>query len=203
VILRLDGRSFHTLTKEFEKPFDDVFRGYMFNAMEALITEVQGAVIGYTQSDEISLCLWDWETFETQPWFDNRVQKLCSIAASIATCEFAHQLPMDKDVAFDCRAFNVPADEVCNYFVWRQQDAIRNYWQAMGQYHVGKKKILGMSNASLKELLKETQPGVIHPEGHAYRIGMTLINREGFEPPHPFLFAEQQYFIEDLLKGQE
>lgn len=88
VIIRLDGRSFHTFTKGFKRPFDDVLVKTMQDTMKYLCENIQGCVLGYTQSDEITLVLVDYKALDSQSWFDNEVQKICSIAASMATMIF-------------------------------------------------------------------------------------------------------------------
>ena len=88
VAIRIDGKAFHTFTKGFQKPFDKVLGDAMVNTMEYLCRNIQGCVFGYTQSDEITLLLIDYQTFETDAWFDYEVQKMCSIAASMATMAF-------------------------------------------------------------------------------------------------------------------
>lgn len=88
VIIRLDGRSFHTFTKGFERPFDNVLIKTMQETMKYLCENIQGCVLGYTQSDEITLVLVDYKNLDSQPWFDDEVQKICSIAASMATMAF-------------------------------------------------------------------------------------------------------------------
>lgn len=88
VAIRIDGRAFHTFTKGLYKPFDDVLVESMQKTMKYLCENIQGCVFGYTQSDEITLILTDYTTFETSAWFDYEVQKICSIAASMATMKF-------------------------------------------------------------------------------------------------------------------
>ena len=88
VIIRVDGRSFHTFTKGFKKPFDDVLVKTMQDTMKYLCENVQGCVLGYTQSDEISLVLTDYVELTTDAWFGNNLQKMCSVSASMATLTF-------------------------------------------------------------------------------------------------------------------
>ena len=88
VIIRIDGRAFHTFTKGFKRPFDEVLIKTMQETMKYLCENIQGCVLGYTQSDEITLTLIDYQTLDTSPWFDNEVQKICSITASMATMAF-------------------------------------------------------------------------------------------------------------------
>lgn len=88
VAIRLDGKAFHTFTRGFQKPFDEVLIKSMQETMKYLCENIQGCVLGYTQSDEITLILVDYKNLNTAAWFDYEVQKMCSIAASMATMRF-------------------------------------------------------------------------------------------------------------------
>lgn len=88
VAIRIDGKAFHTFTRSFAKPFDKVLMTAMQRTMEYLCKNIQGCVFGYTQSDEITLILVDYQKFTSSAWFDYEVQKICSISASMATMAF-------------------------------------------------------------------------------------------------------------------
>ena len=88
VALRIDGKAFHTFTRGFQKPFDAVLMTAMQNTMKYLCENIQGCVFGYTQSDEITLILIDYQKFTSSAWFDYEIQKMCSISASMATMAF-------------------------------------------------------------------------------------------------------------------
>jgi tRNA(His) 5'-end guanylyltransferase len=88
VAIRIDGKAFHTFTRGFKKPFDEVLVKAMQDTMKYLCENIQGCVFGYTQSDEITLILLDYQTLDTDAWFGYEVQKMCSIAASMATMAF-------------------------------------------------------------------------------------------------------------------
>lgn len=88
VIIRLDGKAFHTYTKGFKKPYDEIFHKAMNETTKYLCQNIQGCKIGYTQSDEITLLLTDYETLTTDAWFDYSVQKMCSVSAAMATLAF-------------------------------------------------------------------------------------------------------------------
>ena len=88
VLLRLDGKAFHTWTQGFKKPFDEVLVKSMQDTMKYLCENIQGCVLGYTQSDEITLVLVDYKKLNSAAWFDYEVQKLCSVAASMCTMAF-------------------------------------------------------------------------------------------------------------------
>lgn len=92
VIIRIDGKAFHTYTKGFHKPFDSILMKSMQDTAYALCTKIEGVKLAYVQSDEISLLLTNDDTLETEPWFGNNLQKLCSIAASIATLAFHNSM---------------------------------------------------------------------------------------------------------------
>ena len=88
VAIRIDGKAFHTFTKGFNKPFDKVLMRAMQRTTEYLCKNIQGCVFGYTQSDEISLILIEYKKLNSSAWFDYQVQKMCSVAASMATMAF-------------------------------------------------------------------------------------------------------------------
>ena len=88
VAIRIDGKAFHTYTKGFDKPFDNLLIDTMQQTMKCLCENIQGCVLGYTQSDEITLILQDYKNLNTAAWFDYEVQKICSISASMATAAF-------------------------------------------------------------------------------------------------------------------
>ena len=87
-IIRIDGKAFHTFTHGFQKPFDEVLGNAMVRTMKYLCENIQGCIFGYCQSDEITLVLQDYRKFDTDAWFDYRTDKMCSIAASMATMAF-------------------------------------------------------------------------------------------------------------------
>ena len=182
VIIRVDGRSFHTFTKGFKKPFDDILVKTMQDTMKYLCENIQGCVLGYTQSDEISLVLTDYAELTTDAWFGNNLQKMCSISASMATLAFNKaftrniskqskrfyteyleekdasyietlEIAMNKGAMFDSRVFTIPKEEVCNALIWRQQDATRNSIQSVGQANFSQKELHGKSCNDIQDML--------------------------------------------------
>lgn len=103
VAIRLDGKAFHTFTKGFQKPFDIVLMDAMQNTMKYLCENIQGCVFGYTQSDEITLILIDYQKFTSDAWFDYEVQKMASVSASMATMAFNNFF--ESNVAKENRIF--------------------------------------------------------------------------------------------------
>lgn len=176
VIVRIDGKAFHTYTRGLDKPFDDELSDAMQFVCEKLVKEVQGCKLAYTQSDEISLLITDWDKLTTDSYFDYRLQKIASVVASTATMYFNQyvvqkvlewresDIKKDKELfrkwaskmgvaIFDARAFNLPKEEVCNYFLWRQQDASRNSIQALGQSKFSQKQLNKKSTNEIQEML--------------------------------------------------
>lgn len=88
VAIRADGKAFHAFTRGFQKPFDKVLIKSMQETMKYLCENIQNCIFGYSQSDEITLILVDYKNLNTAAWFDYEVQKMCSIAASMATMAF-------------------------------------------------------------------------------------------------------------------
>lgn len=182
VAIRIDGKAFHTFTRGFQKPFDEVLIKSMQETTLYLCKNIQGCVFGYTQSDEITLILIDYQKLESCAWFDYEVQKMCSVAASMATMKFnqvfnhyvdhdwfdQHYNLMENGIAqyhdrlvkaidngamFDARCFNIPKEEVCNLIYWRQLDATRNSIQMVGQANFSHKELHGKSCNMIQDML--------------------------------------------------
>lgn len=179
VAIRIDGKAFHTFTRGFQKPFDEILVKSMQDTMKYLCENIQGCVLGYTQSDEITLILVDYQNLNSCAWFDYEVQKICSIAASMATMAFnkfftknvnyfemTHEYDdtineycttlvnaAEKGAMFDARVFNIPKEEVCNLIYWRQLDATRNSIQMVGQANFSHKELQNKSCNMIQEML--------------------------------------------------
>lgn len=164
-IIRLDGKAFHTFTRSgFAKPFDWSLMYYMDETAKFLCKEIQGAKFAYVQSDEISILLTDFETIHTDAWFDGNIQKMASVSAGLATAAFNKVYLKDWDLkihdletklpSFDARVFSVPdATEVANYFIWRQQDAVRNSIQMAARAVFSHKECNDKNCDELQEML--------------------------------------------------
>ena len=149
ICVRVDGKGFSKFTKDMIRPFDKNFTDSMIETMKFLIEETD-AIIGYTQSDEISLILSDIK----EPFFKGRISKLNSIIASIATAKFnelIHKHYPNKPLAFfDCRVWNVPNRlEAANVLLWRYLDCIKNSI-SMASYIIFDEKELNNKNSSEK-----------------------------------------------------
>jgi tRNA(His) 5'-end guanylyltransferase len=183
VAIRIDGKAFHTFTRGLKKPFDPILMQAMQETMMYLCKNIQGCVLGYTQSDEITLILLDYQNLDSDMWFDGKVQKISSIAASMATLAFNQSFAkiatdyinthndyinpiakqylvvlnnaINKGAIFDARCFNIPKEEVTNLIYWRQLDAIRNSIQMVGQANFSHKELQNKSCKEIKDMLYE------------------------------------------------
>lgn len=185
VILRLDGKAFHSFTRGLKKPFDEIFVKSMQDTMKYLCENIQGCVLGYCQSDEVTLVLVDYQSEEACAWFDNNIQKMVSVSASMATLAFnkawhentrtislpatlefmpdekqsywlkRYHLYHDKEwkATFDSRVFTLPKEEVVNCLIWRQQDAIRNSIQSVGQANFSHNQLHGKNCSNIQDML--------------------------------------------------
>lgn len=127
-IIRVDGKAFHTFTKNCKRPFDDILIEAMDITAYHVALELQGCKLAYVQSDEISFLLTDYDSLQTDAWFNGNVQKICSVAASTTSSLFNwFYRPAGRPAIFDARVFTIPElSEVSNYFLWRSNDATRN-----------------------------------------------------------------------------
>ena len=178
VIVRIDGKAFHTFTRGFEKPFDYLLIDAMQGTTKYLCEHVEGCVFGYTQSDEISLLLIDYKRLNCAAYFDYNVQKIASITASMATLAFnrifsnsvykieeneeedqnyinALFRAVNQGALFDSRCFNIPKEEVCNYFYSRQIDAIRNSKEMAGRAYFSANELHKVNTTSIVSKLLE------------------------------------------------
>ena len=246
VIIRCDGKAFHSFTKGFDKPYDNVFNNAMADTMKYLCENIQNCVFGYTQSDEITLVLCDYKTLDTAAWFDNNIQKMVSISASLATLAFnkyflanhvifcKENLPdwdeggtnrelneeeervlklskvyskaLEKGAAFDARVFNIPPEEVCNCLIWRQQDAIRNSVQGLGQSFFSQKQLEGKNCEDIKRMIA-LQKGILwHNIPLKFQRGTCCIRERGkgwFVDYQIPLFTEDRNYINKWLTFEE
>jgi len=185
-IIRIDGKAFHTYTKGLTRPFDDGLINDMDEMACYLCKNIQGAKFAFVQSDEISILLTDFDKIGTDAWFDGNIQKMASIAASMATSKFNHlrllrkfnemsvellkrtvddfhksntiswmeEIFDNKLAEFDARVFTIPSDyEVENYFIWRQQDTVRNSISSVAQSLYSHKELAGKNVSQQQEMI--------------------------------------------------
>lgn len=225
VAIRIDGKAFHTFTRGFQKPFDEILGNAMVRTMEYLCKNIQGCVFGYTQSDEITLILIDYQTLDTCAWFDYEVQKICSIAASMATMAFnkffsayvmntydpesaasiedplyqAYQKSLNKGAMFDARCFNIPKEEVTNLIYWRQLDAARNSVQMVGQANFSHSELQNKSCNMIQDMLHE-QKGINWNDYETrWKRGVCWTKENGIDWDMPQLKGDDRKYLDDLI----
>ncbi|MBP5467719.1 MAG: tRNA(His) guanylyltransferase Thg1 family protein [Candidatus Riflebacteria bacterium] len=232
VIIRLDGCHFHTVTRGFKKPFDEVMIRTMQDTMKYLGENIQGCVLGYTQSDEITLVLVDYKKHNSSAWFNNEVQKMVSVSASLATYAFnkffrdrVSQIESDMSEAwnidpvdqksleaykkvlincayFDSRVFNVPREEVTNCVYWRQKDAERNSINSLAQSLFSHKSLQGLK---LKDTLTkiEQEGGVVWGElPTTYKRGSCCVKDVQLKLPDGQLVRNDSFISYEGEPGQ-
>ena len=182
VAIRVDMRAGHTFTRGFKRPFDDIFMKSMQETAKYMCENMGNAKFAYVQSDEITIILVDYDTLETDCWFNYRTDKLCSISASMATMAFNKffyknveeysesvaalqdfdiekkyleklDKATEKGAIFDARVFNIPKEEVTNLIYWRQLDATRNSIQMVGQANFSHKQLQHKSCNDIQNML--------------------------------------------------
>lgn len=208
VIIRLDGKAFHTYTRKLEKPFSRYLHYLRSKTLAYLVDNIQGCIMGYSQSDEISLVLKDWQTFNTEAWFDNNIQKITSVSASMCTAKWntmRHQEVDDStlpDMAvFDSRAWNVPREEVVNYLIWRQQDWERNSVQMLASSYYSQKRLQNVNVKSMITMVEE-EHGVVWGELDNWKKQGEIYFRgnEG-KIEADFIIKQNREKIENILSG--
>jgi tRNA(His) 5'-end guanylyltransferase len=221
-IIRLDGKSFSKFCKRFKKPFDDDFVRMMNETAKYVAENAQGCKIAFVQSDEITLILTDFDELTTKAWYDGRIQKICSISASLATSKFL-QLLFDYEISkidkvdlsikdvrklvmnqklmeFDSRVYTVPPrDEVLNTVFWRQQDCTRNSVSMVAQSMYSHKELENKNNSQQQDLIHDKgQNWNDYPIG--LKRGRVIVKRDGKwvieEPP---IFSQQWDFFTDII----
>lgn len=180
VVIRVDGKAFHTFTAKMDKPFDHKFMASMVLAAEYVAMRMQGFKAAYVQSDEASFLLTDYDNFETEAWFDYNKSKLESVTAALMTAGFiqAYFSMLNKNICdieelpcFDARAFNLPREEVVNYFRWRALDWERNSLSMYARSFFSQKQLHGVDRAGMHELL--------HSVGKNWATDLPLRDKNG------------------------
>lgn len=159
IILRVDGKAFRTYTKGTTQPFDLNFNSCMDSVAIDLLKCVQGAQLAYVQSDEVSLLIYYYKLFNSEPWYGNNIQKICGVSASQAsvtmTLNSSKIFGSIKPALFDSRVFILPEADISNYFIWRRRDAERNSVQALARYLFGPKEIFRKNKETLAKMCSE------------------------------------------------
>lgn len=199
IIIRIDGKAFHKFTKGLDKPCDKIFMEAMEQTTIELCKQVQGTVMGYTQSDEISLVLMNTSNKNSELWFNNNLSKIISVSASIATTAFnkafyegcakndwgedlkKQMFYADKffEANFDSRAFNIPEEEIINYFIWRQRDCQKNAVNSAARTLFSHKALQNLNQTQLKEkMLVEKEIDFDRYYKDKFKNGMVIVKED-------------------------
>lgn len=171
VIVRVDGRAFHSFTRGADKPFDQNIMDCMSASALHLASEMQGCKFAYVQSDEASFVLTDYDKLTTDAWFGYNQSKVETLSASIMTAAFNSMWGGERTAEFDARAFNIPKEEVANYFLWRAKDWERNSLSMYCRAFFSAKQLKGKGKADQHDLL--------HSVGKNWATDLTLRERNG------------------------
>ncbi len=192
LMVRVDGRAFHTFTRGMDRPFDQKLTDAMVNAARDVAAEMQGFKAAYIQSDEATFCITDYDRIESQGWFDYDLMKVVSISAALMTTHFTRHLGTEKTPVFDSRAFSVPANDVVNAFVWRAKDWERNSLQMYARAHFSHKQLHGKNRQAMHDML--------HDIGKNWTTNLTLQQKNG-----TFLIQDEDGIAErhDILPSYE
>ena len=192
VAIRIDGKAFHTFTRGFKRPFDEVLIKSMQETTKYLCEHIQGSVLGYTQSDEITLILIDYKYLDSSAWFDYEIQKLCSISASMATMAFNKFFfeeikKFDEKHKLSCMAiFNNSENEITELH--------DTYWNA---YHKG-----AMFDARCFNIPREEVTNLIYwRQLDATRNSIQMVGQANFS--HKELQNKTCNMIQDMLHEEK
>lgn len=191
-VIRVDGKGFSKYTRSLERPFDAKFTADMAATAQYLCENIEGALFGYTQSDEISIIISDLSAANTQPWFGGQVQKIVSTSAALATAKFNRLRPEVETLAvFDGRTHHLDgADGVLDYVRWRQADAIKNSVGMLAAHHFSHRALTGVPVRERKTML--AAKGVLWDDlDQAVRQG-TIVRRVLTERPVTFFHTKEQ-----------
>ncbi len=194
-LIRVDGKAFHSYTRGLKRPYDLELMADMDHTAQVLCEQIAGARLAYVQSDEISLLVTDFDTAQTEAWFDGNLQKMVSLSASIATAAFnrarlarafeesnesQREFPIDLPLAhFDSRVFTIPDPvEVENYFIWRQQDAGRNSVSMAAHAFLPHGRLQGIGINEMQELLFQDQGINWNDYPSGFKRGRAVVHAE-------------------------
>lgn len=200
-IIRVDGRAFSKLTSKMDKPFDEKFCKIMQSTAKSLIDNIDNAKFCYGQSDEISILLIDYTSLDTQQWFGGRIQKIASIASSLASVYFNKYYEesfekKEKPSVFDARIFNLNKEEVNNYFLWRQRDCIKNSVSGLAQAHFSHNQLNSKNSKERIDMLN--QKGVMWENLSPHLKNGYCIKNDCLDLNIPS-FSDNKNYIEELI----
>lgn len=225
LIIVVNGKSFSKLTQLLDKPYCPKLAECMLSTTLRLCTEVEGALFAYQHSDEIVLVVRNDQNVDTVPWYDNRVQKICSVSSSIATSHFDDcasklQLDLSGDPLFTAQVFIVPSvGEATNTIVFKQQQNFHTSIQFACVYELIKKHdrnaikdmLSGLSMDEKIDLLQQEcrvdfneYPTPFRRGAACYKIPKLVGEETKYKwhlNPEPPIFTKDQSFLSNIFKN--
>jgi len=154
VVVRIDGRAFHTFTADLERPYCRRLADALDQSALYACQQMIGCRFAYGQSDEYSFLLTDLDGEKSPLWFDGNVQKIVSVSASLFTAAFQRSFAGPALATFDARVLPIPQrGEVAKYFLWRQLDASANSLNMLASAYFPHAELAQKSNAEKHEML--------------------------------------------------
>jgi len=161
VLVRLDGKNFSKFTKGLKRPFDENLISLFVDTTKYLLAE-SNALMGYTQSDEITLLLYSSNKYDSEIFHGGKIQKIISVLSSMTTAFFNSKIPQyipqkqDNLALFDCRAWQVPTlEEAANVFLWRENDASKNSISMVASEYYSHKDLMNKNSKEKQEMIYE------------------------------------------------
>lgn len=193
-----------------------------------LCRSINSCVFAYTESNKITLILIDYQSLDSKPWFNYQVQKMCSVAASIATMAFSkiftgnindrrkalakdgvrffedsfisHVIAEEQGVIFDARCFNIPKEEVANFIYWRQSRAVRRSIERVGKTYFTEEQLRHVVYGSIKDMLLKEYNIDWHDYPTSCKHGSACVMR-----PNESIPGSLMWVIDDempIIKGE-
>lgn len=210
VIMRLDGKAFHSYTRELDKPYDERLARSFWVTAAAVMNNISGSQFAYHQSDEISILITDYNKIHTEAYYDNNIQKLASISASIMTAHFNKEmnsrygLKTENHAYFDSRVFCIPDPiEVYNYFIWRQRDCIRNSIQGLGQLYFSQRELHELNTDQVQEKLFQEKNINWSDQENWKKNGVFIYPDGGTYHPSGTIGQESEWFMGMIPRRQD
>lgn len=225
IIIIINGRSSSKLTQLLDKPYCAKFSECILSTTLRLCSEVEGTLFGYQFNDEIILVVRNDQHPDTLPWYDNRLQKICSVTSAIATmhfndCASSISLNLTGDPIFTSQVFVVPTiGEAINTIIYKQQQNFHNSIQFACFYELIKKHdknyikdlLTGLSVDEKIDLLKQECKVDFNSYPVSFRRGTSCYKvpkivdgttkHKWFLNPEPPIFTKDQSFLTNIFRN--
>ena len=225
IIININGRGFSKITSLIDKPHCSKFMEAMLSTMLKLCSDLEGVLFAFQSNDEITLILRNDQNNNTEPFLNNKLQKICSIASSIATLHFNNytksiDLNLIGEPLFTSQVFVVPnIAEAMNVLIFKQQQSFylsiqfACFYELLKKYDKNtiKEMLNGLNSEEKIDLLNQECGIDFHEYSSTFKRGAAaykipkivdgvLKNRWYINTDIP-IFAKDQVFITSVLKN--